>query len=158
MMLEAGARGPDIQLTSTFGERFVLSEELKRSAVVLVFFKISCPTCQFTLPFVDRLFASEKAGSPRVYGISQDKTEATREFAQHFGLHFPILLDLSAEKYPASNAYGITNVPSLFLINPDGAIAWSLHGFHKSELEKLAKEFGRSLFEANERVPAMRPG
>ena len=43
-------------------------------------------------------------------------------FNQRFGVTFPTLLDLSNEDYPASNAYGITSVPSLFLVEPDGTI------------------------------------
>lgn len=157
-MLEAGACAPDVRLDMLQGGRFDLAEQLKRGPVALVFFKISCPTCQFTLPFLERLYDGATTGGPALFGVSQDKPDQTREFSQHFGIRFPVLLDRAEEKFPASNAYRITNVPSLFLIEPDGRIAWALNGFHKLELEELGKRFGRSPFLQDERVPALRPG
>ncbi len=156
-MLESGT-APAIELSTLSGEKFSLAERLREGPVVLVFFKISCPTCQFTLPFLGRLFDAQFPGSPCVFGISQDRTGTTSEFNKHFGIHFPVLLDLAEENYPVSNAYGITNVPSLFLVGRDGRIEWSVNGFHKAELNELGKRFGRSPFEAGERIPALRPG
>ncbi len=159
MMLEAGATAPDLELVSLTDELFSLSRELKKGAVLLVFFKISCPTCQFTLPFLERLYQAEGAGSVRVIGVSQDEAGVTREFDRHFGLTFPMLVDSAQSNYRASNAYGITNVPSLFLVEPNGVVGWSLNGFHKAELEELGlRRFGHSPFEREERIPAMRPG
>jgi len=157
-MLEAGARAPNLELETLEGGRFELAEQLSRGSVALVFFKISCPTCQFTLPFLERLYASAQKGGPALFGVSQDKPEATRDFSQHFGIRFPVILDKAEEKFPASNAYRITNVPSLFLIEADGRIAWALNGFHKQELEELGKRFGRSPFLQDEHLPASRPG
>ena len=51
---------------------------------------------------------------------------------------FPTLLD--SEGYPASNAYGLTSVPTIFLIAPDGKVKVSCMGFSKSDLEKIASE------------------
>ena len=47
-------------------------------------------------------------------GISQDDAGPTRHSVKHIGLGFPVLLDAAGSKYPASNAYKLTNVPSLF--------------------------------------------
>ena len=54
-----------------------------------------------------------------VHGISQDAAAATREFAKTFGLTFPMLLDSAGAHFPASAAWRITNVPSLFPITAD---------------------------------------
>ena len=40
----------------------------------------------------------------------------------------PTLLDKEDAGYPVSNAYGLTNVPSLFLVEPDGRISRSQIG------------------------------
>src|ERR1700754_1566046 len=85
-----------------------LESALPVGEVLLVFFKISCPTCQLALPFLER---QHRSGQLVVYGISQDKADATAAFAKTFGLTFPILLDSAASHYPASNAYGISTVP-----------------------------------------------
>jgi len=157
-MLQAGTSAPDIRLLSLTGEEVVLAEQLKQGSVALVFFKVSCPTCQFSLPFLERLYSAQSAGAPRILGISQDGAAATLEFNRRFGIHFPVLLDPAKDNYPASNAYRITNVPSLFLVEEGGRIAWALNGFHKGEMERLGERFGQSPFEHGERVPALRPG
>ena len=156
-MLESGS-APSVELATLDGDSFSLAEHLKHGPIVLAFFKISCPTCQFTLPFLGRLYDAQFPGSPCVFGISQDKPEHTREFNNQFGIHFPVLLDSANDGYPVSNAYGLTNVPSLFLIGTDGRIEWSLKGFHRVELNELGKRFGRSPFEAGEKIPLLRPG
>jgi hypothetical protein len=67
--------------------------------------------------------------------------------------------------YPASNEYGLTNVPTLFLIAPDGKIKVSSVGFTKSDLERIASEAARAtgttagpLFKPGEVVPDHKPG
>jgi len=156
-MMETG-KAPNLELVTIEGLRFSLAEQLGQSAVVLVFFKIGCPTCQFTLPFLQRLYGAQFPGSPCLFGISQDKADATSQFNEHFAIRFPVLLDEAADNYAASNAYRITSVPSLFLIETNGQIAWSLSGFDRAELDVLGERFGRSPFEKGEQLPASRPG
>lgn len=127
------------------------------SPVVLVFFKVSCPTCQLALPFFDRLHRN--ASGLRLTGVSQDEPDPTRLFAQRFGVTFPILLDSAAARFPASNAYRLTHVPSVFVIEPDGAITQSWTGFSREEFEKLAARAAAApLFTSADNVPAWKAG
>jgi hypothetical protein len=93
-----------------------------------------------------------------MFAVSQDDAAATREFNLEFGITMPTLLDLEKQGYPASNAYGLTNVPSLFLVEPNGSISWSLIGFHKKELEALGAKLGVNPFRPGENVPEMKGG
>jgi len=88
--------------------------------------------------------------------VSQDQLAATREFNREFGVTFPTLLDDGA--YAVSNAFGIDSVPSLFLIEPDGAISLSVSGFAKQDLEVLGQRLGVAAFRADESVPEYKPG
>ena len=72
-----------------------------------------------------------------VWGISQNDEEDTRDFAGHFGLSFPILLDPEDDDFPASNAFGITHVPTLFLLEPGGRIGQVIEGWNKKEMIAL---------------------
>ena len=152
-MLEPGRIAPEFSLRDIAGERRSLRDNLKRGPVLVVFFKISCPTCQLTLPFLERL--TQKVA---VIGISQDEADATKELLDYLKITFPVLIDSKKDHYAVSAAYHLTNVPSLFLIEKDGKISWSLHGFHRADLEELAGRLGAVLFMPNERVPAMKPG
>ena len=118
--LIAGVPAPKFKLHDLESGPFSLEEALKHGPVLLVFFKISCPTCQFTLPYLERLYQGLKGKSvPAIVGISQNNQKDTAAFLRQYGVSFPVLLD-DPMGYPVSNAYGITNVPTLFYIGQDG--------------------------------------
>ena len=156
--LVAGQRAPDFRLAGLDNGEHTLVELLKTGPVFLAFFKASCPTCQYTLPFLERMYRGLGNSATRMFVVSQDDAEATREFNQEYRLTMPALLDSARNGYPASNAYGLAYVPSMFLIEPDGTIAWSLVGFHKKELEALGRKLGISPFHDGEQVPEMKSG
>ena len=154
-MAKAGIQAPDFTLPDVTGTTRPLHEWLQQGPVLIAFFKISCPTCQYTFPFLQRLAGS----SVRVVGISQDVRKKTEGFNREYGIRFPVLLDSEDENYPVSNAYGITHVPSLFLIEPDRRITLTSVGFAKKDLEEIAQRFGVvELFHRDERIEAFRAG
>ena len=58
-------------------------------------------------------------------------------FAREYGVTFPIAIDDEANHYAVSNAYGLTNVPTLFYIAPSGEIEVSSVGWSKSDVEEV---------------------
>jgi peroxiredoxin len=156
--LTTGQHAPDFQLDDLNGGKKRLSELLAETPVFLAFFKVSCPTCQFTLPFLDRMYREVAGGRVRRFAVSQDDAEATREFHREFGITMPTLLDSPRGGYPASNAYLLSYVPSMFLVERDGTISWSLVGFHKKDLEALGARLGVAPFRPEDRVPEMKSG
>jgi peroxiredoxin len=159
----AGQTVPNFSLKSIDGTEYSLSKLLKRGPVLVSFFKVSCPVCQFTFPFLERLYKRYGDKDVTFLGISQDNARATKEFADEYGVTFPMVLD--AEGYPASNAYGLTNVPTSFLIDTDGSVKIASMGFNKKDLEAVAAELSKRgkmppavLFRPDESVPANRPG
>jgi len=161
--LSAGKSAPAISLKTTDGQRVSLADALKKGPVLAAFFKVNCPTCQFTMPFIERIHASYSGEKFTVLGISQNDAKDSKEFMQHFGVQFPVLIDDSG--YPASNHYGLTNVPTLFLISPDGKIQSNSVGFTKADIQQMAAEAARAsgnpaatLFKPGEVVPEHKPG
>lgn len=158
--IEAGKQAPDFSWPAIDGSTYWLADALKTGPVLVAFFKVGCPTCQYTLPFLER--AASHFG--RVWGVSQDNDRATRDFAKHFGISFPLLLE-DTDDYPTSDAYGLTHVPSIFLIGQDGKILTTCVGFAKqdlqemmSKLESLTAKQGFQLFQAGEDVPKFKSG
>lgn len=131
-----------------------LREILERGPAAIVFFKASCPTCQLALPYLDRL----KDGSLQVYAVSQDEEARTREFLRLFPLEMPVLLDAARAGYPASNAYGIETVPSLFVIETGGTVSETCEVFDRRVYEELGRRAGRIMFQPGESVPLYKPG
>jgi peroxiredoxin len=161
--VHAGNKAPNFELTDLDRQRVSLHEALKRGPVVAAFFKVSCPVCQFTFPFLERLFKAYRSDRTTFWAISQDDARDTRDFCAEYGVTFPALID--DDGYPASNEYGITNVPTFYLIAPDGSVQIDSVGFGKQALEKISGELARYLgravapvFEPGEIVPDSKPG
>src|SRR5947209_7897706 len=109
-MLAVGSQAPDFTLPELSGPEYSLKSFSGGQPVLLAIYKVSCPTCQLTLPFLDRLRQSQ---SLKVLTISQDTAKDTALFRQTLHVSVPTLLDSKAAGYPVSNAYAITNVPSI---------------------------------------------
>ncbi|HTA72572.1 MAG TPA: TlpA disulfide reductase family protein [Bryobacteraceae bacterium] len=154
-MLEAGGRAPSFELKSLAGEKRSLEDILAKGPALLAFYKVSCPVCQLAFPYLERLSAGS---SLQIVGISQDDDRSTQGFNQRFGVTFPTLLDQSKENYPASNSYGITSVPSLFLVEKDGGIAQAFSGFSKRDLEAVGERAGVKPFRPEDNVPDWKAG
>ena len=152
-MLTAGVPAPAFALANLEGAVKRSGDYLEQGPTLFVFYKASCPICQLTLPFLERL---GQTAALRIVLISQDDAKTTAKFRQKFGLSLETLLD--GRGYPASNAYRIENVPTLFLVSPGGIIDRSWSGFSKADMEALAASAGQPIFHANESVPLFRPG
>lgn len=162
--LVTGAKAPEFELKMLDGSRFSLADQLLRGPAVLAFFKVSCPTCQYAFPFLERLHKAYGDQGAKVIGISQNDALETAAFCKDFGITFSMLLD-DMRSYPVSNAYGLTNVPSVFWVDQDGAIDISSVGWVKTDFEAINRkmaEHGRStpvgMFRAGEEVRDFRAG
>jgi peroxiredoxin len=160
----AGNAAPGFSLESLDNKEYSLNSLLEGGPVVAAFFKVSCPVCQFTFPFLERLHKRYAGGGVTFLGISQDDERASAKFAKEYGVTFPILLD-DENGYVVSNAYGLTNVPTIFLIETDGIVKISCMGFDKKDLEAIAANLAdrkkislAPLFRPDEVVPANKPG
>lgn len=154
-LLQAGTRAPDFRLKRLEGGQASLQELFANGPIVLAFFKVTCPVCQFTFPFLERI---QTPGTLPIYGISQHDADDTREFIQEFGITFPILLDEQDAGFPASNAYGISSVPTLFLVERDGTISHVLEGWSRKEIEWLGAKAGINAIGQEENVPSWKSG
>ena len=134
--LAQGVRAPEFSLSTIRGEQVSLADALRKGPVVLAFFKVSCPVCQYAFPFLERLYQANKAANVTVLGISQDNAAKTRNFLKEFGVTFPVALD-DPEGYRVSNSYGLTNVPTIFYIAPDGQIEVSCVSWSKADVEAI---------------------
>ena len=161
--IAAGQTAPGFSLQALDGKEYSLGKLLEKGPAVVAFFKISCPVCQFTFPFLQRLAERYAGDSVTVIGVSQDDAADTKAFNKEYGVTFLTLLD--GPGYPVSNAYGLHTVPTIFLIESDANVKVSCIGFDKADLEKIASELSQRrkvaaapLFRADETVPANKPG
>jgi peroxiredoxin len=162
--LSAGTSAPDFSLPTLKGDEFSLREALARGPVVAAFFKISCPVCQYAFPFLERIYQAQGNRSLSLVGVSQNDKKATLAFLKEFGVTFPVLLD-DPDGFAVSNAYGLTNVPTIFWIAKDGTIAISSVGWSRQDIVEISRRAAESaghelvpLFEPEEQVADFRAG
>jgi peroxiredoxin len=162
--LTAGSRAPHFELASMDGAKFSLQDALTQGPVLAVFFKISCPVCQYALPFYERIYKAHGKGAVFIVGISQNPKSDTAEFIMRYGITFPVLLD-DTKTFPVSNAYGLTTVPTSFWISLDGEIEVSSVGWVKGEFEDIARKAASAngsspvpIFQSTEQIADFRAG
>jgi peroxiredoxin len=154
-LLETGAKAPEFRLPLPDDGETALGEIAANGPALLVFFKVTCPVCQLTLPFLERISAG---GALSIFGISQNDAEQTREFNREFGLTFPTLLDTEESGFPVSDAFGISSVPTMFLVEGDGTISHVVEGWRKTEIEWLGAKAGVRPFRPSDHVPEWKAG
>jgi peroxiredoxin len=162
--LTPGTTAPDFTLPTTDGKTFSLRDALARGSVVATFFKVSCPVCQYAFPFLERIYKAYGNKNVTIVGISQNEKKDTVAFMKEYGVTFPVLLD-DTNTYRVSNAYGLTNVPTIFWIAEDGEIEISSVGWVRQEIEeinhKAAEATGdgvKPMFRPDEQVADFRAG
>jgi peroxiredoxin len=137
--LTAGTKAPEINLPALGGGTFSLQDALQQGPVLAAFYKVSCPVCQYTFPYLERLHRAYGGKKITIVGISQDKQRDTAAFVKEYGITFRNLLD-DPNGYAISNAFGLTNVPTLFLIGQDGQIEITSVGWVKQEVEDINRK------------------
>ena len=161
--LPAGTKAPDFSLPALSdgkdsdkdGSKFSLQAALKQGPVLAAFFKVSCPVCQYTFPYLERLHKAHGGKRITIVGISQDNQRDTADFMKEYGVTFRILLE-DPNGYAVSNAYGLTNVPTLFLIGQDGQIEITSVGWVKQEVEDINRQFAAA--QQTPPLPIFQPG
>lgn len=151
--LREGQIAPDAELHTVGGGAVRISQLTARGPVLLAFYKDTCPTCQLTMPLLNRA----REGKIAIYGVSQDNLERTKAFAGDFGIEYELLID-PADAYTASNEFGITTVPSMFVISPERKVLWASLGFMKVDIESLAELIGVEILTKADDVPVAKPG
>ncbi len=154
-LLSTGAEVPDLRLARLEGGDVSLRELAADNPVLLVFFKVTCPVCQLTLPFLQRI---HDGGVLPVYAISQNDNEDTREFNRSFRLSLPALRDDEESGFAASNAFGISSVPTMFLIERGGTVSRVFEGWRKNDVEWLAAQGRAQVFRPDDYVPEWKAG
>jgi hypothetical protein len=126
-------------------------------------FKTTCPTCEFTWPFFDRIGRLAQGGALSVVAVSQNDIGDTADWNRRLGVQLFTLFD--DEPWPASEALGIEVVPTFLRVGKDGRIRDVVVGFQKQKMQDFAAEAAAlagqgpaELFKPGEDVPAFKAG
>ena len=152
MVAKAGAKAPSFRLRDARSGAEV-SDPWTAGRVVLAFFKVTCPVCQLAAPKVQAL---ADAGVP-VVAVGQDPPPKLVAYAERYGQRVPTVSD--GPPYPVSRAYGISVVPTLFLVGEDGIVDDSVVSWDREGWNRLAAAAGAPpVSHEGDGLPPFRPG
>lgn len=123
---EIGQPYTDLTLCDAEGTAIPLSSVAGKAGWVLLdFWATWCAPCCREIPHLRKAYAEYKARGFEIYCVSLDNDEAKwRTFMADNDMPWINVLGIDADKRStAAAAYGITSIPSNFLIAPDGIIA-----------------------------------
>jgi thiol-disulfide isomerase/thioredoxin len=157
--LDPGTPFPSIMLRDDNGR----AAAVPRGDTLYGFFKTTCPACALAWPYLDRVQRLGEGGGLSILAVSQDDPETTARFYAGLGVAIPTLYD--PDPWPASEALGLTAVPTFLLVGEDRVVLDRAEGFQRSKMEQFAEQAARlagrpaeALFSPDENVPAIKPG
>lgn len=133
---------PDFHEKDISGASMSVSD-LKGKVVLIDFWATWCPPCVAELPTVLAAYDKYRAKGFEILGISLDRTEAAlRNFVRVQRMPWPQYFDGKVWDTKLSRRYGITSIPTTFLLDREGRIvARDLRGpALENELAKLLGE------------------
>lgn len=116
--LDVGEDAPEFRLLTPDGEILQLSQ-LQGTPTLINFWATWCVPCRREIP--DLIQLQDTWGtSAQIVGVNlQEPAETVSEFAEDFGINYPLPLDLDGEVY---ETYRITGLPETFFLDADGVI------------------------------------
>jgi cytochrome c biogenesis protein CcmG/thiol:disulfide interchange protein DsbE len=139
---EKRPRAPDFTLPSVDGKTITLSQ-LRGKVVLLDFWATWCAPCRLAIPHLNDLYKAYRKRGLEIIGVSLDKgsQERVRRFAVSMGIQYLIIM---ADDEVVKN-YGISPIPTTFLIDRDGYISSKWVGFSQNLMSKISAETERLL-------------
>lgn len=127
----------------TSNGRLVSLDEHLGKVVVLDFYASWCQPCRRSMPEIERLHDAYRDRGVVFYAVNLRDTEDAAGFAREVGISYPVLLH--GEK--VAEAYGVTSIPTLIVISPDGRIVFRQSGWDPKAFDELAEVIDEQLTE-----------
>ena len=133
----AEGKAHDFVLKDLSGRKFVLSEH-RGKPVLIIFSTTWCPTCRSEIPLYKKLHDAYAARGLVVINIDiQEPQEKVSWFADRYKLPYRVLLD---DKGLVAKAYQIVGVPTMILLDQNGALISRQYQAIEGLLEKLFRD------------------
>jgi len=116
-MMLTGSRASSFSLKTLGGEAVALGQT-RGQVVVLDFWATWCPPCRAELPFIEKL-RNEFAGQVQFFGVNDEDSGTVKSFLKKNSYELTVLLD---GKRQVHREYGVSAIPTLFIIDKQGVI------------------------------------
>ena len=135
---------PDFTLKTLEGREINLAS-LKGKVVLLDFWATWCSPCRESIPHLVALYKNYQEKGLQVIGMSVDKGEAevVRRFSKSMDIPYPIIL--TPEE--VTRDFGVTALPTTFLIDKEGRIQEKVIGFNSKIAKEMVAKIGELISE-----------
>lgn len=134
---EVGQKAPDFTLKEAFGKSYSLSKQLKKTKVVLLFYRSGdwCPVCKKQLTKLQKGEPQLLDSGAVLWAVNFDSVETLAQVKAKLKLKFPLLSDVGSK---VINAYDVRNKdkdgskqegvaePAIFVIERNGVVSSKL--------------------------------
>ena len=127
---------------------------LRGRVAVIEFWAIWCGPCRMTMPLLDGWQARYGAQGLSVLGITTDPTDRAAAFAAQSGIHYAIASDATNA---TSLAYGVHNLPTLFIVDKRGVVREISVGYDPAAHQQIERLMQQLLAEPAP-PPSLQPG
>lgn len=99
---------------------------------MIFFWSLFCHSCLEEMPFVQARLAEYGENAPAAFFVSLDTArmqKALINFCRLRDLKQPVLMErIASDSFETADKWGVVMTPSVFIVAPDGKVAWSHQG------------------------------
>jgi peroxiredoxin len=118
-VVQAGSIAPDFKLETLEGKSVKLSD-YRGQGVFLNFWGSWCKPCEKEMPYMENQYQAFKDQGIEILALNIGESNfIAQKFVEEHNLSFPILMDRDRE---ITQLYGITPIPTTFLIDKSGKV------------------------------------
>ncbi len=140
-----GELAPDFELARVDGDPFKLSDSRGKEVVVLDFWATWCGPCIRALPEVMAAVDEFEGKGVRLIAVNQQEAAAkVGQFIKAKGWDLDVALDADRQD-PVSKQFGVTGIPTTFVIGKDGKILMMHSGYSPGLKGELINDIKRAL-------------
>ena len=154
----AQAGAPNFQLADLDGRKVALAASLQQGPVLLNFWATWCKPCMEELKSIQHFYQTYSDSGMAVLTVCEDEPKTTAQVKSTVRgkrYTFPVLLDPDGE---VMRAYGLSEVPGLFLIDTARTIVYRHSGYKPGDENAVEREIlkclGRALPDSAAPPPA----
>ncbi len=153
----------DFDLPFLDGRRFTRQVFRKHPENLLIFYKQSCPSCHFVIPYLNWFYQKQPTKGTYLLLVSQDYQESARAYCQEMELEIPVAVDYP--EFQLSRYFDFYSVPAAYLINSRAEVLWQAEGMIRDEYQEIFRRLVQAnglkdipLFPRLETIPPLKPG